>query len=145
MEYEGIFFGWAETGTEGTEYCLQEYKHIIAEDNWSYAGLQLINPGDYLAIRDEHGKKMFEGLVEGTWEVDEDKPLLYEPGGFFAGWLRRVNADPSYGILNPDFGQLCINGMWVHWLPTNIDLRLWWDIFFENSGKYVGKLIRKES
>lgn len=135
MEHEGIFFGFFETGSEGTCYSLWEHKYIISEEKWDMRGIKHINPGDYIVINDKDGNEVFNGVIEGTWEIDEDKPLAYEPSKIFAGWLRYPG--------NPEYGQCCFNNYWVHWFPTNIDLNLWWDIFFENSMKYTGKIIKK--
>lgn len=135
MEYNGVFFGWAETGTEGTYYALQEYKHIISPTEWSYEGLKVIEPGDYIVINNEEGKEVFKGFMEAIFEVPEDRPLM-DDSDFFAGYMKYPK--------NPRLGQLIINNFWVHWLPKGVDLRLWYDIFFKNSDTYTGKIIKSD-
>ena len=136
-EYKGLLHGHFETGTEGIMPAIQEYEHISEDgSSWSYAGLQVIDPGDHLIIiRD--GVELFKGKLKCVmWGIDgiEGCVLIDEPD-IKASWERY----PFY----PENGQLQINGCWVHYLPKNVDLRLWWDVFFKNDGKYDGVLKKK--
>lgn len=137
-EIKGILHGHCETGTEGTMPAIQMYEHISEDGkSWSYAGLEIIEPGDHLiAIKD--GEIVLDIILNDcvtSWGANSTTVLIDEPD-IVAKWK-------SYP-LNPMYGQLHINGFWVHWLPKNVDLRLWWDIFFEYPHKYDGILKKKE-
>lgn len=130
-EYRGKLFGFFETGCEGTIPALQE------DGFGGYDGLKYIEPGDHLTIY-KNGKEIFSGIIKAitSWErTDDEEPIINEKD-FFVGWVKYPG--------NPEHGQLCINNFWVHWLPTNVDLRLWYDVFFHNSSKYKGKLRKKK-
>lgn len=135
-EYKGILHGHCETGTEGTMPAIQEFQHISEDGkSWSYEGLQIIEAGDHLTIIKDD-KEIFNGIIEAYFakENDDGKIFIDEPG-FVVKWQRYP--------LNPKYGQLHINGWWVHYVPTNIDLKLWWDVFFKNDGTYIGILRKK--
>jgi hypothetical protein len=125
-EHEGTLFGFFETGCEGTIPALQE------DGLEGYDGLRYIEPDDHLTIYKD-GEEIFSGIIKAmvSWEMKDTKPIIDEKD-FFVGWVRYPG--------NPEHGQLCINSFWVHWLPTNVGLRLWYDVFFYNPDKYRGKL-----
>ena len=133
-EHEGILFGFFETGCEGTIPALQE-DGFADGDEWSYEGLRYIDPGDYLTIYKDD-KEVFSGKLKCVLSHEmEDKDPIIDEKDFFAGWMRYPG--------NPELGQLCINTRWVHWLPTNVDLKLWFDVFFNYPYKYRGKVRKK--
>lgn len=135
MEHNGVLFGWIETGTEGMIPALQEFHHI-KDESWSYDGLITIEPNDKLIVylNDEEVLSVVLDKVLHTYDA-ENYGFLIKENDFFAGWVRYP--------LNPQYGKLCLNGIYVHWLPLNVDLKLWYDIFVETS-KYTGKIIRKK-
>lgn len=131
--FEGILFGWFETGCEGTLFALQEQKHITDDGkSWSYDGLHVIDPGDHLAVYKDD-KEILDITLEGITSFEaKDKDPLIDEDDFFAGYKKYP--------LNPQYGQLLFVNNWVHWLPTNVDLRLWYSIFFSDTEKYTGRL-----
>jgi len=133
--YEGILHGFFETGCEGVMPALQEFKHT-GEDGkcWSYDGLQFIDPSDHLIIYKD-GKEMFNGIIKAITSEGDNLTLINE-SGISAGWLKLPQ--------DSEYKQPHINACWVHYLPTNIDLKLWWDVFFLNDGKYTGVLKKEE-
>ena len=143
MEYKGILFGWFETGNEGTSFALQEFEHISEDGkSWSYDGLQVMYPGDHLVIKCE-GKEIFSGVLEGVTCEDvcyDDKVAdtyhekYVTESGLVAGFANYP--------MNPQHGQLHIGNYWVHWIPTNVDLDMWYDIFFTDPEKYTGILTK---
>jgi hypothetical protein len=132
-EYKGILFGWFETGCEGTRPAIQE--HIGKDGMWSYTGLHEIDPGDHLTILKDD-KEIFSGVIESINSCDAEGVTLVDEVDFVAKWERYPQ--------NPKLGQLHINNYWVHYLPTNVDLQLWWDVFFASSGEYHG-ILRTEN
>jgi hypothetical protein len=64
-EYQGILFGWAETGTEGFYWALQWEKYI-GEKYWDYKGLIVLDRKDHLTIyKDKECKeKVWSGVIE---------------------------------------------------------------------------------
>ena len=137
-EIKGLLHGYFETGTEGTMPAIQEFEHISEDGkSWSYDGLHVIDPEDHLTIIGLDGEILFNDIVKGyLWKDNDDGKVFIDEPGFSAGWM-------SYP-LNPNHGQLQINGYWVHYIPTNIDIKLWWDVFFKNDGKYSGILRKRE-
>jgi hypothetical protein len=138
-DIKGLLHGHFETGTEGTIPAIMMYEHISEDgSSWSYEGLHIVEPGDHLIVL-KNGEEILDVVLDDyitSWDADDSTILADEPD-LVAKWKR----DP----LNPIYGQLHINGFWVHWLPKNVDLRLWWDIFFEYPHKYDGILIKKEN
>jgi hypothetical protein len=131
MTHNGILLGFFETGCEGTFFALQEFDHMKGE-SWSYEGLKFIDPGDHLIISKDE-EQILDIKLDGIASSDaKELPPIIDESDFFAGYKQYSG--------NPQHGQLCINNCWVHWLPTNVDLRLWYDVFFKNSEEYTGKL-----
>ena len=130
-EIVGKLHGYFETGLEGTCPAIMEQGHITL-NNYSLAGLYLIEPGDHLTII-KNDKEVFNGIIEAVVATGSHDGLSFinEPD-LSAGWMRYP--------LNKEAGQLYINTYWVHYIPTNIDLRLWWDVFFNNPYQYNGIL-----
>ena len=122
---KGTLLGYSATGTEGM------LPIIVSE-----SAMNCIDPGDHLTIIKD-GEELFSGVVKGyVWKDKDYKKVFIDEPGFVARWDRYSP--------NSKNGQLHINGCWVHYIPTNIDIKLWWDIFFQSSGTYQGILISKE-
>jgi len=136
-EIKGLLYGHFETGCEGTMPAIQMYEHISEDGkSWSYEGLEIVDPEDHLIVM-QNGEVILDVILNDyvtSCDSNDDTVLIDEPG-FVARWERYP--------LNPIYGQLHINGYWVHWLPKNVDLKLWWDIFFQNRN-YDGILIKAE-
>lgn len=132
-EIKGLLHGFCETGTEGTLPAIQEYEYI-KDGCWASEGLYFVDPGDHLTIiSPENNETLFSDVIEGYInKINDDGKVFVDEPGFVVKWDRF--------FFNPKYGQLNINGNDVHYIPTNVDLRLWWDVFFENSGKYNGVL-----
>lgn len=133
---EGMLHGYFETGTEGILPAIQNYEYISEDGKrWYYEGLEIVDPNDHLIVIKD-GETVLDIVLDDyitSYEADDNTVLIDEPN-FVAKWEKYP--------MNPANGQLHLNGCWVHWLPKNVDLKLWWDIFFANSGKYNG-ILRK--
>ncbi len=98
-EYSGVLFTWAETGTEGSHWALQDFRHITENENilggyaWSYEGLVVIQGDDELTIYDHDKKIVWEGVVR--LKTDEKHYLKYG----------------------------------CHHVPTNVDFEAWAEFF----------------
>jgi hypothetical protein len=114
--------------------ALQEFEHI-KDGSWSYDGLRVIEPKDKLIVYldDKEILSVVLDNVLHTYDA-KDYGFLIKESDFFAGWVRYP--------LNSKYGKLCLNGVYIDWLPLNVDLKLWFDIFISES-KYTGKIIRK--
>lgn len=138
-EHKGILFGWAETGTEGLIPALQEFEHISEDgQSWSYAGLVTVEPGDKLTIyKDDEEVLTVKLRAIYSYDLSGEEKNLYEGKreNYFAKWLPYPD--------DTENGQLCFNGWWTHWLPKNVDLGLWWDVFYDYPHRYTGKLNKK--
>lgn len=64
-EIFGVTFAWAETGTEGFIWSVQDEQHITHEGvgGWSYDGLNPLKTGDFLEVYDESGKVIFSKVI----------------------------------------------------------------------------------
>jgi len=139
VKVEGVLHGFFETGTEGTLYAIQDHKHIDDKGFYSYDGLHIIKPGDHLTIyhriTGDPKEILFNEKIKATYKCDPDKPL-FDKLGIVAGYK-------SYPA-NPSSGQLHIGNYWVHWLPTNVDMLLWYKVFFSQDSEYTGVLERNQ-
>ena len=99
----GIPFAWAETGTEGFVWAVQDKRYISKDGkDYSYKGLHCIRAGDYLELYQITGKRkkaIWKGYVE----------------------VMKWNNDPTR--------DLTLGGGRVHWIPEGIDLWQWAEIF----------------
>jgi hypothetical protein len=115
--FEGILFGWFETGTEGILWALQEHKYIYQTGglndgpHWDHKGLQVLRNGDRLKIYDEN-KILLHDIV-----VDLDNTRQYKS-------LQQKNT------------------YWVHGMQKSFHKEFWWNIFA--SEKCYGILEREE-
>lgn len=115
-EIYGVAFAWAETGTEGFIWAVQDEKHIKHEGpgGWSYDGLNCLENGDYLEIYDEQGKILFSGEIN----------FMYFPKTF------------PYPIANgKEIRAYC------HTKQIGVSIRKWSSFFLK---KYKCKLIKKK-
>ena len=110
---KGKLYAWAETGTEGFIWVLEE------EGFTSYAAIRTVEEGDFLEIYDKDGEN-----IVWSGEIVIDRKTNYRPY-------------PK----NPEFGQQEVLGCWVHWLPAGEDdLETWAKYFFD---EHPATLVKK--
>lgn len=115
--YFGRLDYWFETGTEGVEWILYE------DGKNGYDGIVLPEDGDYLEIYNEDGSILWSGVVEQDFEVG------YQPY-------------PD----NPELGQPCALGMWIHWTQKGFEPDVWARFFMpKNGNKLRAKLFENEN
>lgn len=113
-----MLHAWAETGTEGFIWALQEFKHIYEDPKlgkqFSYDGLVCLEPTDELYVYNEKKELVWHGFINPEWEDDKG------------------NSWNSRGL----------RGWRVHWVQAGID-PIQWQNFFTEKQYYTGKLIRR--
>jgi hypothetical protein len=130
MLIKGPLEEYFETGTEGVYWSIYDETKLPDKEGQyrSYDGLHIIRPGQHLAILYDGAEiwKGDPGLI-GTWEAKKHK--------YFKQYVKTQHLCT----------QLSFGGMWIHYIPTNVDLGLWYRVFFSDSGKFTGILdIREE-
>lgn len=129
-EVKGIFDGWFETGTEGTYWSLQDENYIDENGMYSYDGLKLIKNGDHLTIFWPKSENVaWEGEVKLLRKFHIDNAGEYKK--YFGHYIK---AAPS------GYKQLSLCGRWVHSIPMNVDLGLWYEVFLAERHKFHGIL-----
>ena len=102
-----------ETGSEGTSWMLME------DDKTGWDGAHYIRNGDHLVV---------EILLDGGSTVLLDKKLEMVNT---AGALKHFYLKQYVKIHETGLQQLSFAGVWMHYLPVNVDLGLWYRIFYE--------------
>lgn len=100
-EFKGELYGFFETGTEGVIWTL------IKDDLKGYEALETIKEGDHLKVFNTDGSIAFDGTIKEDYEIG------YRPYP-----------------LNPEYGQPCALGMWIHWTQSGWQPDDWAKLFF---------------
>lgn len=125
MRIRGKLGEFFETGTEGVYFSLQDEKHIDDKGMYSYKGLHLLKNGDHLEILyGEDEKVLWSGKLGmiSSMEAMRDK--------YFRQYIKTVHKNT----------QLSFGGRWVHNLPVNVDLGIWYHVFCANPYEFTGVL-----
>lgn len=94
---------WFETGSEGVYWVVrtnEPYKNLL------YHEYEMLNNGDKVTIYDDNGVVYFDGIIE------QDTETGYQPYP-----------------MNPQWGQQCAAGMWVHWIQSGFEPDDWGRLF----------------
>jgi O-acetyl-ADP-ribose deacetylase (regulator of RNase III) len=106
--WTGVLYAYFETGTEGVFWSLEQVPFK------GHAGLHVLEDGDELTVYRADGSIRWQGTVD----------LEYETG-----------YRPYPG--NPQYGQQCVFGMWVHGNQRGMDPKKWAALFFGLPDVYV--------
>jgi len=113
MQIKGIAEAYFETGTEGTYWAVQDENHPR-----DYQGLHIIRPNDHITVHYKDNQGDLYKLLDV--EVELIDSIQAEKNKYFRQYLRAHQTG---------WKQLNFAGFWVHKLPTNVDLGLWYQIF----------------
>lgn len=119
----GKLGNYFETGCEGVYWCLQE------DGKTGWDGLIILTPKEpklqkrkFKILYNDH--EIWKGKIKWihTWDA------RLHP--YFKQYVKKHGGG----------SQLNFGGLWVHYLPTNIDLGLWYSACIANEGKYSGEI-----
>jgi len=113
--FEGELVDYFETGTEGVVWMIED------ECRHGRGALEVICEGDHLTIEDQLGRTRWRGVIRC------DKKT---------GWQKYP--------LNPEYGQQCALGHWVHWIQQGFTPDDWARFFIRpDYDRLRGVLVRK--
>lgn len=130
----GYLTDYFETGTEGTYWAIQDENYINKDSPYPYShkGRHLIENKNHLTIYyPDGGIICWEGVIrlEGLHYFKHS--FKFKLLNYFDIYIKKHQT----GI-----EQLNLGGLWVHSLPLNVDLALWFKIFVTDSGKWKAVL-----
>jgi hypothetical protein len=102
---EGVLEGYFETGTEGIIWAVYD------ETKTGYDDLHVLDDGDELVVLGDDGNPIWSGKIRFDYEIG------YRPYP-----------------MNPEFGQQCARGCWVHGIQDGFQPDDWADLFFRRGG-----------
>ena len=108
IKYRGVVDWFAETGTEGAIWVLEE------DGKTGYEALVLIEEGDRLKIFAEDGSVLFVGVIKPDYKI---------------GWTEYPK--------NPGYGQPSALGYWIHWTQTGWKPDDWAKLFIRDNSNYL--------
>ncbi len=100
----GTLDGFFETGCEGVMWVL-----ATANKRIGYDGLLFIEPGDHLTVYNLDGSVAFRGKIRVDYKT---------------GWREYP--------LNPEHGQQCALGFWIHWIQRGWEPDEWAKLFIKH-------------
>lgn len=112
----GVLEDFFETGTEGVVWSVHD------DDDSGYEGLHAIQEGDHLTILDQLGRRLWSGVIRCDRE---------------SGWARY----PA----NPEFGQPCALGYWIHWTQQGFKPDEWARFFIRPSRDRLRAVLKKHA
>lgn len=115
-EYVGKLTSWFETGCEGTYWMLQS---DVKSPYLLYECLVSLDNGDHLTIYGEDNSVVWEGII------DEDDEVGYQPYP-----------------MNPQYGQPCALGLWIHWTQRGFQPDEWARFFIPDGKPFRAKLVK---
>lgn len=120
-----------ETGCEGVYFSIQDENFIDQNGMFSHEGLHLLKNGDSLAI-------YWQGHILWNGELK----LLNTSQAAAHPYLKQYVKSVTYstGLTRT---QLSFAGRWVHYIPANVDLGLWFQVFMGVGEKFTGELTKK--
>lgn len=126
----GELFGWFETGTEGILPAIQDADFISEDKFYDYKGLHVIKPFDHLTIYSHKTSRhvLFSDIV------------LFTSGEEYNG--RRGGIEVK---THKEFGCYSLDGFYTPYLPLNVDIKLWFKVFFQDKNTHVGLLKKAKS
>lgn len=114
LEFHGVLDELCETGTEGLIWildlppgrCRRFWRFLRRRSFWSYADMIEPQKGQHLTVYAPDGRVLFDGII------DPDRKAGYQPYP-----------------MNPDYGQPCAFGFWIHWTQRGWEPEAWARLF----------------
>jgi len=134
MKQYGYLYNYTNTISN---YALQTYDSISGY-GCSIKGLFFIEEGDHLIVIKD-ACKVIDTEIKIAFDMDGDKNEIIYHRNYLLVYKDWYNC---YGTLEGK-NILFLNDKPVVYVPQNIDLKLWYDIFFTDSEKCTGILTKK--
>lgn len=152
IEIVGFLDNYAETGSEGAYYIVQDKNHIDEKGMYSWDGTHIL---------DRNGYKDYLKFFFPDADITKDKPIWEGEPVFirssFVHYHSINRRKKSINLLDylksiyyrkfyegSPYGQLTLGGHYVHGIPINIDLGFWYTACFTQGGKWPAILTRTQ-